>query len=208
MTCLYALSLYPLLPDRWRELLPMLPTERQQRALACRADSDAARIAGAGWLLQQVLQQNGIPRDQQRFTCNPQGKPALAENKALHFSLSHSGSWVVCAVGDHPVGVDVELPRCSAAIAKRYFHPSEAAWADDPDCLCRLWTAKEAFVKALGDGLTIPLRSFQVELMTDRAVLFQAQSPLPYQLHEYALAPYRICLCSVGEKPELTLWNI
>lgn len=204
MTALYACSLRSLLQGGWYRLLSALPAERQQRALACRHDADSARIVAAGLLLQQALARHGVPPEAQRFTSNPWGKPLLAEAEHLQFSLSHSGNWVVCAVADHPVGVDLEYPRCSAAIARRYFHPLEAIHGDNPDSLCRIWTAKEAFVKALGVGLTLPLDSFLVCLHPDRLQLQQTHSPLPYRLHEYTMDTARICLCCTDEKPELT----
>lgn len=208
MTMLYTLDLRTCRPGQWREFLTLLPRERQQQALSCRFEPDRARIALAGWLLQYALKQAGIPAPEQHFTRNQHGKPFLADRSAPHFSLSHSGHWVVCAVSDTPVGVDVELPRCSAAVARRYFHPLETAHASDPDQLCRLWTAKEAFVKALGFGITIPLNSFQVTLHDDYADLQQDYTPLPYQLHEYHPDLSRVCLCTVDARPELTMVTV
>ena len=53
---LWLFDLRPLMQDeRWRAFLPELPIERQARALSCRREEDAARITGAGFLLQQAL---------------------------------------------------------------------------------------------------------------------------------------------------------
>ena len=206
MTKLYALDLRQCDVNHWLDLLPTLPEDRQQRGLACRFPEDQSRTAGAGWLLQSVLEQAGIPAAQQRFTRNPWGKPQLSNQEDLQFSLSHSGPWVVCALSDTPVGVDVEQPRCTPAVAKRYFQPAELENLDRVDAvaLTRLWTAKEAFVKALGRGLTMPLNSFSVRLTPNGAVLDQTQSSAPYRLHEYDLSPCRLCLCTVDERPKLT----
>lgn len=203
MTAIYACSLQPLLEGGWRSVLPALPADRQQRALACRRDADAARLTGAGRLLQQALERHGIPAQRQHFARHPQGKPFLPDHPDLQFSLSHSGPWAVCAVADHPVGVDVEGLRCSAELARRYFHREEAVLAEEADSRCRIWTAKEAFVKALGTGLTIPLDSFLVELTQDGLLLHQSYSSCSYRLHEYRLEDHRICLCCTDEKPEL-----
>ncbi len=209
MAELYALDLRPWFRGVWRELLPALPQERQTRALACRLDADGARVAGAGWLLQYALEQAGIPAGQQRFTKNPWGKPLLEGRETPQFSLSHAGNWAVCAVSDCPVGVDAELPRCTLEIARRRFHPQEAQWLAQlptlcqPEALNRMWTAKEAFVKALGRGLTVPLDSFRVTLTPEEAVLEQALSPMPYRLHEYVLEDCRVCLCTTDIRPPL-----
>lgn len=202
MTRLYVLDLHSPALQRWSDLLPTLPEHRQRQVLACRQESDRVRTAGAAWLLQFALQTAGIPACQQQFTNNPWGKPLLSDRDDLHFSLSHSGCWAVCAISDTPVGVDVELPRCTLRIAKRYFHPEELTAADSV-FLTRLWTAKEAFVKALGRGLTIPLDSFVVHLEPDQANLHQSYSPLPYRLHEYRLDDSILSLCTVDDKPDL-----
>ena len=205
MTELYAASLHTLSGGEWKSRLPALDPDRRIRALACRKEADSVRIVGAGLLLQQVLQHHGVPVDQQNLERNAYGKPYLANWPELHFSLSHCSTWAVCALADHPVGVDAELPRCSAPLARRYFHPEEAMFAEEPDTLCRIWTAKEAFLKALGIGLTVPLNSFLVRLEQNQLQLHQTHTASPYRLHEYSVDDVRICLCCMDEKLELTL---
>ena len=210
MAQLYALHLQPFFDEKWRFFLPELPPERQKSVEICRFDADKARKTGAGWLLQHALLQAGVPKNAQIFAKNDLGKPFLTTIEDIHFSLSHSGNWAVCAVSHDPVGVDVEQPRCTIEIARRFFQPQELEGLDqlpEPQCrdqLNRLWTAKEAFVKALGGGLTIPLSSFSVLLQANDAVLEQTLSPLPYRLHEYRLEDARVCLCCTEEKPDFT----
>ena len=204
MTRLFLLDLQGLQHGRWRELLPALPQNRQERALHCREEADSVRIAGAGWLLRQALEQVGVPARQQAFSANAWGKPELTGSE-ICFNLSHSGMWAACAVSDRPVGVDVELPRCSMAVAQRHFCPEELLQLPREDrslALNRLWTAKEAFVKAVGCGLTVPLNSFRVLLKENGAVLEQTCTDLPYVLHEYDLPPCRLCLCCTDSRPE------
>lgn len=202
MTRLYALDLRLITTQQWSDLLPTLPEDRQRRVLACRQESDRVRTAGAARLLQLALEETGIPVSRQRFTENPWGRPELIDREDLHFSLSHSGHWAVCAVADTPVGVDVEQPRCTPAMARRFFHPDELR-SENPIFLTRLWTAKEAFLKALGRGLTVPLDSFLVHLEPDTARLEQDYTPLPYRLHEYRLEEALLCLCTVDHRAEI-----
>lgn len=208
MTRLYVLDLNVLKSGRWRELLPELPQDRRERAQGCRFEDDSIRITGAGWLLQQALERAGVPVESRQITVNPFGKPELTGNGEIHFNLSHSGGWAVCAVGDKPVGVDVELPRCSMAVARRHFCPEELqplealSWQEQKIRLNRLWTAKEAFVKAMGRGLTVPLNSFRVRLTENKAELEQTCTDLPYVLHEYVLQPCRMCLCCTDSRPQ------
>lgn len=210
MTKLYALDLRPYENGRWRDLLAALPPERRKKALSCRLETDKMRIACAGYLLQKTLEQEGIAADAQIFMENQWGKPHLKNHGHIHFSISHSGTWAVCAVSDHLIGVDVELPRCTMSIAKRHFPPEELEGLDtldgyhQADALNRLWTAKEAFLKMLGKGLTVPLDSFTVRL-GDELTLKQTYTALPYRLYEYQLGLYRICLCCTGMRPELQI---
>lgn len=209
MNGLFALNIAPFLVGKWKNLLPGLPEERRLRALNCRDDRTGAQLACAGWLLQRVLEEAGVPVKAQAFEKTPQGKPILRDIPQVHFSLSHGGDWVLCAVSDRPVGVDVELPRCTMEVARRFFCPEEVsvleALAEDVqrDALCRMWTAKEAFVKALGGGLALGLDSFTVELTENHAILHQSVTDMPYRFYEYELGGHRVCLCSAGERPEL-----
>ena len=92
------------------------------------------------------------------------GRPFIASRGDVDFNLSHSGDMVVCAlsVGEGRVGVDVEkndisLPeRHREHFAKRYFSPSEGV---DASNVVRAWTEKEAYLKYLGVGLTVDLKS-------------------------------------------------
>lgn len=199
-----ALYVLPAGEIRWQEALALLPPERQRRVLTLRREEDRQRCAGAGRLLQWALAQHGVSPQEQRLTENACGRPELADRDDLWFSLSHSGPWIVCAVAAHPVGVDVELPRGNTlAVARRFFSPEEIVQLREETDFLRLWTAKEAFLKALGCGLTIPLDSFRVELRPEGAVLHQNRSELPYVLHEYPLPPGRLCLCTLGKRPPL-----
>jgi 4'-phosphopantetheinyl transferase len=99
------------------------------------------------------------------------GRPILPSPAArLHFNLSHSGDVALVAVASSaPVGVDVEVVRDVpdfAAIARRHFAPTEVehllrlAPAEQLAGFYVTWTRKEAFVKALGLGLSHPLDAF------------------------------------------------
>lgn len=190
MIKLYAMDLIPFAGGLWRKDLDTLPTERKERVLACRKEEDAMRIACAGFLLQMALSEEGI--EQPVFAKNEWGKPYLAERNDIHFSLSHSGTWAVCAVSDRPVGVDIECLRSMEKVARLF---PEAKTDDD---VLRLWTAKEAYLKLLGRGLTVPLDRVPVQL-GEHLVLDS------YALYEYKLDNYRICLCTADTKPTLII---
>ncbi len=98
------------------------------------------------------------------------GKPYLTAAPHVHFSLSHSRTWVVCAVSDHPVGVDIQQCRSGrSGVAERFFHPDEVRYLSSlpPDeretAFYTLWALKESYVKADGRGLRL-LRQFCVDI--------------------------------------------
>ena len=94
------------------------------------------------------------------------GKPALASPDRLRFNVSHSGDRILLAFArECEIGVDVEHIRDLAdfeAIAHRFFAPGESADLGEmpvgarAEAFFRCWTRKEAYLKAIGDGLWAP----------------------------------------------------
>lgn len=108
------------------------------------------------------------------FRTGDHGKPHLPNNELLAFNLSHSGSCALLAItGGSLVGIDVEERRPidePTAIAEQFFSVREVRQfrqLDDSELIdgfFNAWTRKEAFVKAIGMGLSFPLESFDVTL--------------------------------------------
>jgi len=117
-----------------------------------------------------------------RFTAGAHGKPELASGQAVDvsFNLSHCrGLVAVVVAAGVDVGIDVESPERhpfdDMSIARAHFTPAEQdhllAIGDDAGrrrAFLELWTAKEAFIKAMGEGLSMPLDSFGVDLARSR----------------------------------------
>jgi 4'-phosphopantetheinyl transferase len=134
-------------------------------------------VVGRAVLRILVASYVGCAPEQLEFRYGRRGKPALAQAlgaDAVRFNLSHSGGRAVYAitrVGE--VGVDLEHIRPLSdmdAIAERCFSAREyAAYTSlpppaRPEGFFACWTRKEAYVKALGDGLAVPLDAFDVTL--------------------------------------------
>ncbi len=118
----------------------------------------------------------GIPPEALRFGETGQKKPILLHLKSpLEFNQTNSGDRALLAVsGGMPVGIDMEVPTDRGAaldIARHQFHELEKAAifsgrteGEQVAAFYRCWTRKEAFVKALGLGLYLPLDSFAVDV--------------------------------------------
>ena len=124
----------------------------------------ALRLILAGYLKVEPTEIN--------FRLGPRGKPYLVGD-GLQFNLSHSGKLALIGVAKHELGVDVEKVRhleSLTQIAQRHFSDSEYRKLDalpvDARELAfyRCWTRKEAYIKALGEGLSLALDSFDVSL--------------------------------------------
>lgn len=124
------------------------------------------------------------------FTYSEYGKPELGgefERRGLRFNLSHANELGLLAVTlRRPVGVDLEYLRddlAGEAIARRVFSPAEtASWLALPDALrtrafFTCWTRKEALIKAIGEGLSIPLQSFDVTFLPGEPAALTAVRP-------------------------------
>jgi 4'-phosphopantetheinyl transferase len=110
------------------------------------------------------------------FGASPHGKPTLAEAGEIAFNVSHSGDYVLVAVGRAAIGVDVEQVRPGLdlmGVGARVFTPAElASIASAPEAhktprFFRHWTFKEAVVKAVGFGLSVDLKQFEIALTNE-----------------------------------------
>jgi len=145
------------------------------------------------------------------FEYGPQGKPALrgeSSQTPVQFNVSHSHGMALFAFAvERRVGVDVELVRPDFArekIAERFFSPQEVTELrslppvvqDEGFFLC--WTRKEAYIKARGEGLQIPLKSFQVSLAPGEPARLRASDGADWSLRSVRPDP-RYVGAVVGE---------
>jgi len=125
------------------------------------------------------------------------GKPYFPAHPQLHFSISHSGEYILCALGSRPVGVDIECIRARGAKLARYAlaaseYEQYLALGGDWPAFYSLWTKKEAWAKYTGEGL---------------AKHFHAAPPKQgLYLSTYVGADFRAALCAEEPAPHEILW--
>ena len=138
----------------------------RERATRFRFPGDARRFSLArGWLREVLGSVCGCSPASLSFVTGPNGKPALRGPSGPHFNLSHAGAVALIAVSGRPVGVDVEPlsngHRWAEVAATACTASESAALGRLPagqrgPAFLRLWTAKEAYLKGVGSGLTTP----------------------------------------------------
>ena len=166
-----------------------------------------------------------------QFEAGEFGRPAIAApvvQPTVRFNLSHTDGMVVCLVaGEQEIGVDVEdVQRTgyTVEIADRYFSPAEVrelrSWPAErqPDRFFDYWTLKEAYIKARGLGLQIPLDQFTMLPSTHQTGAQQARSagitfgpsidddPTSWQFASLDLTPrYRVAIAVRHPRADLSL---
>jgi 4'-phosphopantetheinyl transferase len=162
--------------DHIAALASLLDDAERTRAARFRFARDRDRFIARRGQLRLLLAEHGAGDPAAiRYTENAYGKPALADRPDLRFNLSHSAGLALCAVATGgEVGCDIEWrdpELADAQVAKRLFGPGEwSAFEALPAAqrtagFFNCWTRKEAFIKAIGLGVSHPLDSFEVTLV-------------------------------------------
>jgi 4'-phosphopantetheinyl transferase len=155
----------------------VLSQEEADRADRFHFEADRDRFVVARVGLRSVLSvYTGVAPHQVALSYGSHGKPRISETasaRKLEFNLSHSCDWALVAVTQgQAVGVDIERVRAIAdmeSIARSIFTPPEcdalshAEPSAKASVFFRLWTRKEAVVKAMGSGLAAPLDRLVIE---------------------------------------------
>jgi 4'-phosphopantetheinyl transferase len=181
----------------------LLDRAERDRAASFVFDRDRRRFVRAhAWTRLALGSCLECPPDSLRLSVGPRGKPYLIDPPTdVRFNLSHSGERAVLAIAlGQDVGVDIEEHRSVEVteLRDRYFAPQEvAAIASLPDterlpAFFRCWTRKEAFIKALGDGLSFPLDGFEVSIAEEwSAQLLRGCRAAPEALERWRIVALR-----------------
>ncbi|MEC0202476.1 4'-phosphopantetheinyl transferase superfamily protein [Paenibacillus lautus] len=193
--------------ETFRALFHTLSPDRQDYVSKFRRASDYQRSVLGDAMVHRILRDKlGLDPKNIEIIRNAYGKPFLKDHDNLHFNVSHSGHWIVCAVSHEPVGIDVEkIEAIDMDIAKRYFHKTEfnALLHCDPSVrLSRffdLWTLKESYIKAVGKGLHLALDSFALALQDGEWDPIVGEDGETYYFKQYAVEEgYKLSVCGIS----------
>lgn len=196
--CVHAIALDP--SRHWQQAWSVLTAAEQGRAAQLRDLRDRQAFVFAHSLLRLLLagmaDRRGASAADADYLRGSFGKPRLAPPfEGIHFSLSYRRGAAALAVGDAPLGIDVEAVRPDIdmlGIGERFFTAQEQAWLRQPPAgglaerFFELWTRKEALIKAAGVGID---RMPSVDALKSPAALVDESGTVkPYCVHQLASA--------------------
>jgi 4'-phosphopantetheinyl transferase len=199
----------------------LLAADEIQRADRFHFERDRKRFLIARAAMRNILARYvNIPAKQLIFSYGEKGKPELANPiTGIQFNLSHSGDFALLAVTRNAcLGVDIEFMNQEFAayeIATRFFSQNEiSTFLKVPDserarAFFHCWTRKEAYIKAVGEGLSIPLDSFDVAFGPDVSpcllrVKASPDEPARWSMYDLAAPPgYAAALVVEGNMHQL-----
>jgi len=211
----------------FEKLFASFSHDERQRAEQFKFEKLKKRYIVARGALRDILSRYAdLAAEAIAFEYEAHGKPKLAEamnQNQLCFNLSHAENLALLAVSrGHLIGVDVEFVRAlddAEKIAQRFFSPLESSIfcalpeEQKPAAFFNCWTRKEAFIKALGEGLSHPLHRFDVSFIDGEPAALLSTRPDPQEASKWtllALAPgqnYVGALAVEGGSLELACWQ-
>ncbi|MBO5209890.1 MAG: 4'-phosphopantetheinyl transferase superfamily protein [Lachnospiraceae bacterium] len=202
---------------------------RRQKIALLKHQKDKNRSLGAALALHRALMEYGLEERMMEYDNGEQGKPFFRYYPEIFFSLSHSGDYAICSVGEAEIGNDIEkVKNGRLRVAERFFAEEENKWIMQAETedemeerMFRLWTMKESFLKVTGLGMSLVLKDFTVSIRENNEVsIGQHINEKKYFLKEYPMPtdvavnepyksavdePYKIAVCSVCDdfSPEI-----
>lgn len=137
-------------------------SDRRSRVIRMKKVQAQKQSLCADGLAREMLAEN-TTASAIRFSRSEKGKPE-ALNSPLHFSLSHSGEFVLCAVSEDEIGADLQVfrPVCPSLICRVCTEEEKEFIGTEDRLFFQVWTSKEALAKYYGDGLTGDLKKLAV----------------------------------------------
>ena len=194
----------------------LLSTDERSRHRRFVYDADRHEFLVAHALVRTTLSRYvEVPPQAWQFGASKHGRPMIVGptmDRALQFNLSHTRGLSACVVAlEREVGVDAEDLRRGPAnddIAARYFAPVENAALravppeERDEKFLQFWTLKEAYIKARGVGLALPLDRFAFHLAPERAPAIQideaiGDDPATWQFVQFQPGPLHVLAVAI-----------
>ncbi|HHW67016.1 MAG TPA: 4'-phosphopantetheinyl transferase superfamily protein [Epulopiscium sp.] len=192
-------------------LVRFISNEKKEKIINLHRYEDAQQVLISDILVRYLIGAKLNKKNKElRFNNNYFGKPFLCDYSCIHFNLSHSREWIVCALGPVPVGIDIEFIRpIDFDLAKMFFSEYDyknlmkKKGLEKLKFFYDLWTIKESYVKAKGMGMTIPFNSFSIIISKyGKIICFSDYDTTHnrYNFKQYNISEeYKLCVCCQGD---------
>jgi Phosphopantetheinyl transferase len=215
-------------PQSLAHFSALLSSDEKARAARFHFERDRARYTMGRGILRTLLGSYlGLEPENVKISYGPQGKPfvdSINQNQNLEFNVSHSNEHAVYLFGwDRLVGIDIEhiRPMTDADdFAKHFFSKRESLlirslsgnkkW----EAFFKFWTCKEAYLKANGSGLTVPLNEVEIALENDGSAALTSIGGDTHQAQHWRLetfnptADYQVALLVEGQNGNIIHQNL
>ncbi|MCF0129454.1 MAG: 4'-phosphopantetheinyl transferase superfamily protein [Pseudobutyrivibrio sp.] len=186
-------------PKIFSEVYHLVSRQRQEHVDESHIMKTRCERLGASHLLEKLLWENHIARPYE-YGKTSQGKPILTSHDNVYFSISHSGGIAVVAIGDKPVGIDIEkIDIYKRNIAERFFTKNDLQYLDSldyhdqPRKFTEVWSFKEAMCKMMDRPLTQVMQWIDFHEYCDGS-----HGKLNWTKQGYEYGEYYITLCYEG----------
>lgn len=208
---IYAVEILDISEDMLNKLYSLTDSKKISKVKKFINKKDKARTLIGELLIRNIIAEElEISNKYIRFSKNQYGKPYLEDHPNFNFNISHSGDYVLCAVDNKPIGIDVEEVKHIEyeEIAKSFFTESEFDYIVRKDLnnqlsrFYEIWTLKESYIKCCGQGLSIPLKSFSIEIGQYKNI--KVSSNNEYKEHIFKIFDielgYKLAVCSLNKE--------
>ncbi|SHJ86932.1 4'-phosphopantetheinyl transferase [Clostridium cavendishii DSM 21758] len=189
--------------EMYEKLLLLVSKDKCERIRRFRFIEDSKRTLFADILVRYLAcQKTNCNNKNLIFIYNKFGKSFLKNPPNFYFNISHSENWVVCAISNKEVGIDIEkIKPIDLDIAKRFF--SKIEYEDlmskqlekQISYFYDLWTLKESYIKYKGKGLSIPLNSFSLNV-NENDIFITSEDQIRPNFKQFKIdKEYKLSIC-------------
>ncbi len=193
---IYYAKIKPFGSEEFASIVGELPNIKKTQLMSFRLEKDRNASLSAYLLLKEALKANDIKINDYEYVVSEKGKPSLFYCP-YQFSISHTGGLCVVALSIDEVGIDVEKIKPYTLKIERIFTLSDCEFINTSEqkekAFYQIWTSKEAYVKALGTGLSTAFNSFEVVNLNEKHLVH-------FEIGDYMISTYTKT-CSEFEKP-------
>ncbi|WP_428912486.1 4'-phosphopantetheinyl transferase family protein [Niallia sp. Krafla_26] len=194
--------------EQFNHMLELISEKEKQKVYKYHHYQDAVRYLIGRLMIRYCIKDKlEIPNGEISIERNHYGKPFITSHRQFHFNVSHTDEWVVCATDYQEIGIDIEkvkpininsIMNSFSEIEKRDLNRITVS-EEKLDYFYDLWTLKESYVKALGQGLFHPIDSFSIRKINGKIIGIGIMEDYYFKQIDIA-EDYKLSVCSKSDQ--------